>query len=298
MLKEYQNYIWLHLIVLIWGLTGIFGKLITLDSGSLVWYRLLIAIAGIGIYFVYRKHNVVVSKKNLLKFFGVGFIIAIHWVTFFESVKQSNVSVALVCFSTGTLFASILEPIFFKRKVKWYEVLFGFFIVGGILCIFSFEFQYKLGISLAIFSAFLASLFTVCNGLLIRETNAKTISFYELIGSLVLVSIYLIAQGKFNSNLFNVSWSDFQWLLILGLLCTAFAFIKSVDLMKELTPYTITISVNMEPIYSIIIAIIIWPESEVMSVGFYIGTAIILTTIFLNAWYKRRERLNQKKLLL
>lgn len=286
MLEKYKYHIWLHITVLIFGLTGIFGKLITVDSYLLVWYRVGIALIAILGYFSFTKHSLKVDKKQLKRILLTGVVIAVHWVTFFEAIKQSNVSIALVCFSSSTLFTSLIEPLYFKRKIKAYEIIFGVVIVIGLYFIFSFEFKYLTGMILSVISAALASWFTVLNGILIKKTNAKTISFYELLGAFVVVSIYLVGMNGFNLQQFKIPSADLKWLLILGTLCTAFAFIISVGVMKKIAPYTVTISVNLEPIYSIILALIIWPETETMSAGFYMGTLIVIATIFLNAYIK------------
>jgi drug/metabolite transporter (DMT)-like permease len=296
MLSKYKHHIWLHLTVLIFGLTGILGKLISVDSYLLVWYRVLIAVLCLLGYFLLTKVSLKVNKKQLSKILLVGVIIAVHWVTFFEAIKQSNVSVALVCFSSSTLFTSLIEPFYFKRKIKVYELIFGVVIVLGLYFIFSFEFKYLVGMILSVVSAALASWFTVLNGILIKETNAKLISFYELLGAFIIVSIYLLVSTGADFSHFLIPVSDIKWLLILGTLCTAFAFIVSVEVMKKISPYTVTISVNLEPIYSIILALLIWPESETMSFGFYIGTVIVIATIFLNALFKNKFS-KEKKVL-
>jgi drug/metabolite transporter (DMT)-like permease len=296
MLAKYKYHIWLHITIVIFGLTGILGKLITTDSYLLVWYRVGIALVCILAYFAFTKVSLKVSKKELLKILLVGIVIAVHWVTFFEAIKQSNVSVALVCFSSSTLFTAILEPLFFRRRIKAYELIFGILITVGLYFIFSFEFKYLVGMILSVVSAALASLFTVCNGILIKETKAKLISFYELLGAFIVVSIYLLISSKGDLTHFLVPVVDLKWLIILGTLCTAFAFIMSVEVMKKISPYTVTISINLEPIYSIILALIIWPESETMSFGFYMGTIIVIATIFLNAIFKQRLTKSKKEL--
>lgn len=289
MLSKYKYHIWLHIIVLIFGFTGILGKLIEADSYLLVWYRVGIALIAILGYFFITKHSLKITRKILFKILLVGVVIAVHWITFFEAIKQSNVSIALVCFSSSTLFTSLIEPFYFKRKIKPYELIFGLLIIVGLYFIFSFEFSYLNGMLLSFFSAALASWFTVLNGMLVKETNAKTISFYELLGAFSIVSIYLLGANGLNFSAYKISWTDFKWLLILGTVCTAFAFIVSVEVMKKISPYTVTISVNLEPIYSIILALLIWPETETMSSGFYMGTIIVLVTIFLNAYFKRNK---------
>lgn len=296
MLSKYKYHIWLHMTVLIFGLTGILGKLITTNSYLLVWYRLIIALIGILIYFTITKFSLRITKKQLIKTSLVGVIIAVHWVTFFEAIKQSNVSVALVCLSSSTLFTSLIEPLYFKRRIKVYELIFGVSIILGLYFIFSFEFKYVIGMILSVISAALASWFTVLNGILIKETKAKLISFYELLGAFVVVSIYLLVTTEADFNGFVVPMEDLKWLIILGTVCTAFAFIVSVEVMKKISPYTVTISVNLEPIYSIILALLIWPESETMSYGFYMGTIIVIATIFLNALFKNRASKERKVL--
>jgi len=288
MLSKYKYHIWLHLTIVIFGLTGILGKLITIDSYLLVWYRLGIALIGLLFYFAVTKFSLKISKRELIRTSLVGIIIAVHWVTFFEAIKQSNVSVALVCFSSSTLFTAILEPIYFKRKIKAYELIFGILIITGLYFIFSFEFKYLIGMILSVVSAALASWFTVLNGILIKKTKAKLISFYELLGAFIVVSIYLLITKNGDVTQFSVPIEDVKWLIILGTLCTAFAFIISVEVMKKISPYTVTISVNLEPIYSIVLALLIWPESETMSFGFYMGTIIVIATIFLNALFKNK----------
>ncbi len=296
MLSKYKYHLWLHVIVLIFGLTGILGKLITVDSYLLVWYRLGIALIGILVYFLITKFSLKITKKELIKTLMIGVIIAVHWVTFFEAIKQSNVSVALVCLSSSTLFTSLIEPLYFKRKIKPYELIFGILIILGLYFIFSFEFKYLVGMILSVISAALASWFTVLNGILVKETKAKLISFYELLGAFIVVSIYLLITSKGDVGEFIVPETDLKWLIILGTVCTAFAFIVSVEVMKKISPYTVTISVNLEPIYSIILALLIWPESETMSYGFYMGTIIVIATIFLNALFKNKASKAKKAL--
>jgi len=290
MLSKYKYHIWLHFTILIYGLTGILGKLISVDSGLLVWYRLLIAIVALLIYYSTIKFSLKISKKVLISTLLVGIIIAAHWITFFEAIKQSNVSIALVCFSSSTLFTSLIEPIYFKRRIKPYELIFGTIIILGLYFIFSFEFKYMVGMILSIISAALASWFTVVNGVLIKESNSKTISFYELLGAFVVTSVYMLFYTELDISQFSIPTSDMKWLSILGVFCTAFAFLVGVEIMKKISPYTVTISVNLEPIYAILIARLIWPESETMSTGFYVGTFIIIATIFFNALLKRRKR--------
>ncbi|MCW8898598.1 MAG: DMT family transporter [Flavobacteriales bacterium] len=297
MFEKYKYHFWLHIVVLIFGLTGILGKLISANSYLLVWYRVLIGVAAIAIYFLISKHSFKINKKILKQTFMVGCLIAIHWVAFFEAIKQSTVSIALVCLSSSTLFTALIEPLYFKRKIKGYELFLGLLIIVGLVLIFNFEFNYLTGIILGIVAAVFSSWFTVINGVLVKETNSKTLSFYELLGALVILSSYLIFMNLGNMEAFLIPVSDIKWLLILGIICTAFAFIMSVEVMKKISPFTVVISINLEPIYSIIIAVLLWPESEIMSTGFYVGMAIVLSAIFLNAFFKFRDDKKAKSVI-
>lgn len=283
-----KDHIWLHIIVFIFGSTGVLGKLITLPSDLLVWYRVFIASFALGIFLVFTKVSFRIMRKDLLNLFLIGGIVALHWITFFESIKQSNVSVALACFSTTTLFTSLLEPIYFKRKLRTYEVMLGVMIIAGISIIFSVQFHFIVGMALSIFSAFLASWFTVLNARIVKRVKAKVMSFYELLSAFIIISPYLIFSGNTPWNSVPVP-ADWIWLLLLGIVCTAFAFLMSIHIMRSLPPFTVSIAINLEPIYAMVLAAWIWPDSEIMDAGFYIGAVIVLSAIFLNGVFKRRQ---------
>jgi len=288
-LKKYEHYLLLHLIVFLFGFTGILGKLISIDAATLVWYRVLIASITIFLFLKWKKKSLLMTRDGLLKSIGTGLIIAAHWLCFFESIKQANVSIALICLSSATFFTSLIEPLFHKRKVKTYEVLFGLIVIGGLCFIFNIESRFHTGIIYGVASAFLASLFSVINSILIKQDPAETISFWELSSGFVGLTFYLFFFQDFNSV--QLKMEDFVYLLILGIVCTAYAFVISIEVMKSLTPYTVNISINLEPVYGIILALVIFGDSEFMSPGFYIGGLIILLTIFGNALMKKREKL-------
>jgi len=233
-------------------------------------------------------------KKGALQTFFTGFIIAAHWVFFFEAIKQSNVSLTLSALATASLFTAILEPIFFKRKIHFYELFLGLLVVLGLYFIFQFESENSLGIILGIISAFLASLFTVINGKFIRKYNSTRISFYELAGGTIAITLYFLVAKMDSFPNFQLSISNWVYLLLLAVICTAFAFVASVKVMEELTPFTVSLSVNLEPVYGIVLALLFFGEEEKMSFGFYIGTFLILFSLFLNAIFKRRARKKAK----
>lgn len=283
MYQKYKYQIWLHVAVFIFGTTGILGKLISLDSFQLVWYRLLIAVVAFFWILYLGKSDMRIGRRPLVKILGTGIVLVIHWITFFEAIKRSNVSVALVCLSSTAFFTSILEPLYYRRKMAWHEPFFGLCIIVGLYFVFSFEFEYLDGMILGIVSALFAAWFTVLNALLVRETDAKTITLYELLGALGSLTLLLLVTGGFNVEQMTLSGADFGWLLILGTAGTAFSFFLSVQLVKRLTPFTFVMAINLEPIYAMILAVLVWPESETMSGGFYVGAAIVVAMIFIHA---------------
>lgn len=293
-----KSYLHFHVIVFIWGFTAVLGALISLDAVPLVWYRMLLASGFVFIYIKWKKRNLKVSKKNLFVLIVTGLVIALHWLTFFGAIKVSNVSITLALLSTGAFFTSILEPIFYKRKFVGYELIFGLLVVMGLYIIFQVETNYTLGIILALCSAFLAAIFTLINGKLIKHTAPSVISFYELLTGVVGISFYLLfitfsSDGAlgFNTEFFNVSLEDWSYLLILASICTAYAFIAAVAVMKHLSPYTVMLTTNLEPVYGIFLAFLIFGSKEQMTSQFYYGAALILTTVILNGYLKTKRKI-------
>lgn len=284
--SKFKNYLLLHLIVFIWGFTAILGALISIETIPLVWYRMLLAVLFIAVYFVFKKKTFRVNRKGLVQFFLTGIVIALHWVFFFKAIKVANVSVALVTMSTGAFFTSLIEPIFFKRKVNLVEIFLGLLVIGGLYIIFNFESQYALGILYALIASFLGALFSVLNGIFIKEYTASTISFYQLFFGVFCITIYLAITNSFSLNFFQISVTDWLYLLLLSSICTAYAFIASVQVMKYLSPYTVMLTINLEPIYAIILALFIFGEEEQMSGTFYLGTFVVLFVVLLNGIIK------------
>jgi drug/metabolite transporter (DMT)-like permease len=292
--SKLKNYLLLHLIVLIWGFTAILGALITIDAIPLVWYRMLLAVICIAVYFLWKKKSFKVDKKGLVKFFFTGLVIALHWVFFFKAIKISNVSVALVTMSTGAFFASLIEPVFFKRKINTLEIFLGLLVIGGLYIIFNFESQYKLGIIYALIASFLGALFAVLNGLFIKKYTAEIISFYQLFFGVALITVFLLFNNSFSESFFQISTSDWLYLLVLSSVCTAYAFSASVQVMKYLSPYTVMLTINLEPIYAIILALFIFGDEEQMSGTFYVGAFIVLVVVLLNGIIKNSASLKEK----
>ncbi|MFD1293735.1 DMT family transporter [Lutibacter holmesii] len=284
-----KNYIHLHILVFIWGFTAILGALIKIDAIPLVWYRMLIATVLVFVYFIIKKKSLKIDTKAFFKFLIGGILIALHWIFFFSAIKVSNVSVALVSMSTGALFTSIIEPFFFKRKLIFFELLFGVIVISGLYLIFNVETAYKMGIVYALIAAFLSALFTVLNGLYIRNYEADKISLYQLLFGVAFITVYVLATTGFTVEDFRLTSLDFFYLFILSSICTAYAFVVSVKVMKHLTPYTVMLTINLEPIYAIVLALLIFGEKEKMSPQFYFGALIILVTVIANGILKNKK---------
>lgn len=291
-----KNYLHLHLLVFIAGFTAILGELITIKAIPLVWFRMVMASILILVYIKVAKVKLKASPKAILRFSIAGVIIALHWITFFGAIDEANVSIALAMFSTGAFFASFIEPIIYKRKLIWYEILFGLFVIVGVYIITQSEIRYLTGIVLGIASAFLSSLFAVLNGKFLRQHTATVITFYEFVSGVLFISIFIMLfKGGFSASFFSISASDFWYLFILASICTAYAFIAAVYVMKLISPFTVVLTYNLEPVYGIIMAVILFPEKEKMSDSFYFGAAIIISTVLLNGIIKNSKALKRKR---
>ena len=280
----------LHLMVIVLGFTGILGKLITIQAMPLVWYRMLIAFLVLFIFLLFKSQIHTIRKKNIIPLLGTGMVVALHWYFFFESIKVSNVSVAVVCLATSSLFSAFIEPIFFKRKLLYYEVLFGIIVLSVLAYMLDVDTSYTKGYFYGIISAFLATLFTILNAKFIDRVDATKITMMEMLGGVILITLLLLFERDY--TVFNsiISFSDFGYLFILGTICTAGIFVWMVEIMKHITPYSLIMAVNLEPIYSIIIALLIFGESERMTISFYTGSTIILLIIFLEGYLKSKYK--------
>jgi drug/metabolite transporter (DMT)-like permease len=289
------NYFLLHFIVFIWGWTAILGKAIELPALQLVWLRMPIALSGIFLYMIIRRHKLIPDLKSLGIYFSIGLIVALHWITFYGSIKASNVSVTLACFSTGSLFSAYVEPIFFKRKVRRYEIVLGLMVVVALIMIFRVETQYKWGIILGILAAFTSSLMGVFNAMLVRNGhNGSMVSLYEMTGGFIGLSIYVLIAHPWEGGYFAMTTSDMWYLLLLGLACTSVPFLISMHVLKTISPYTVSLTLNLETLYGIVFAYFIYHEDKQLTTTFYVGSAIILSTIVLNGWIKYREQKKER----
>lgn len=288
MFAKYKNYILLHFIILIYGFTGILGKLIEIDAIAIVWHRVFIAAVSLFIAMLLLKKSFkTTSKLRLFQICAVGVIVAAHWVTFFHSVQLSTASFGVLCLSTTTLHVSWLEPIILKRKFSWLEFGLSLIVVAGIYFVSSdFSGRELEALYYGLASAFFAALFAVFNAKLAQDTPASTISFYEMVVATLSLSVLLLCLGRFDASLFVMTGTDFVWLLFLGIVCTSFAFLVIVDLVKYLGVFTVSLSINLEPVYAIVLGIIILHENEELNASFYLGSVLIVSVIFLNAIIK------------
>lgn len=294
--RAVKDYLHLHFIVLIWGFTAILGLLISLPSLELVFYRTMIAAVGVALIAYFRKKNLALSFPDLIKITGVGVLISLHWIFFFWSAKVSTASVCLAGMATTSLWTAFVDPLVNRTRVKWYEVALGMMVISGLLVIFQFESGYWLGLSMALGSAFLGALFSVLNGRLTQKHSPYQITFVEMASASLFALLFLLVNSYFLSGE-PIQWAweglDWFWLLILGGVCTVYAFSASVELMKRLPVFSINLTINLEPVYGILLAVMVFGEKEKMTSEFYLGTLIILISVLiypvLNYWNKRRK---------
>ena len=285
----------MHIAVFLAGFTAILGKLITLNEGLLVWFRLLITVGTLGIMLYYQKRIKAIPWGDMLKIFGVGVIVALHWVTFYGSVKYGNVSVALVCFSATGFFTAFFEPMILRRKLSVIEIGLGMMAIAGIYIIFDFHPQYKLGIIFGILSAMGSALFPIFNKRLLVVYEPKTLTLYELGGGLlaltVLVPLYLL---KFPASYYVPTATDWLWLFVLAWLCTVLSFDLQLNALKKVSAFTANLTYNLEPVYGIILAFIFFKENENLHREFYFGVLLILLAVVLQMWRISRQYRRQR----
>ncbi|HIE73585.1 MAG TPA: DMT family transporter [Flavobacteriales bacterium] len=279
----------LHLMVVILGLTGVFGKLISLDAIQLVWYRMFIAFITLSLFLAYKKQLFTVILKDFFGILGVGALVTFHWLCFFQSIKVSTISVAVVCLATSSLFSALIEPIFFKRKLLKYEVLMGIVVIAALIFILGAETQYFWGYFYGIMAAFLGTLFTLFNAKYIKKVGAAKITMIEMLAGVLIISCVLLLKQDYTVFTSLISVTDFSYLLILGTLCTAMVFVWMTEIMKHITPYSLIMAINLEPIYSIILALVIFGDSELMSNSFYVGSSVIIGIVFLEGYLKNKQ---------
>jgi drug/metabolite transporter (DMT)-like permease len=293
--STFKDYLLLHFIVLIWGVTSILGLLISLPSLELVFYRTLLAAIGVAVLMGIRKESLRVAPMDLLKIIGVGVLISLHWIFFFWSAKVSTASVCLAGMATTSLWTSFLDPLINKKRIKPFEVALGLLVISGLLVIFQFENGYWLGLFMALAAAFLSALFSILNGRLTFRYSPYQITFYEMAAASLVALLFLPLYSYIDGTAIQWTWKglDWFWILILAGICTVYAFSVSVELMKRLSVFSINLTINLEPVYGILLAVLIFGEKEKMTQQFYLGTGIIFISVLiypvLNYWQKKRK---------
>ncbi len=285
-----KSFFQLHIAVLLAGFTGVLGRLITLNEGLIVWYRLLItAITLWGLFYVTKRIQKI-PARDILYLTGVGFISALHWVFFYASIKYGNVSIALVCFSVISFFSSFLEPLINRVRINLTELLFGLMNVLGIWLIFHFDTTYKLGIALGLVAAFFGALFPILLKLKLGSINMQTVLTWQMTGGFLTLSMVMpFYLQAFPVESLLPSLNDFLWLLVLAWVCSVIAFQFSMNALKKLSAFTVNLSYSVEPVYGIIMAFLLFKENQVLNKGFYLGTAVIMSTLVLHMLLLRKK---------
>lgn len=283
----------LHIAVFLWGFTGVLGRLITLNEGLLVWYRLIITVITLLLMMWWQKSFKLVTLKDTLQLFGIGAIVMLHWVCFYGSIKYSNVSIALTCLSASGLFTALLEPLFVRKRIQWVEILLGLIAIAGIYLIFHFDPRYKTGIIIGLFATLFTAVFSVMNKTVIHKYSGKTMIVYELTGGWLLLTLLMpwyLKQFPVASVL--PTSSDWGWLLLLSWFCTILAMELSLKALQKISAFTQNLTLNLEPVYGIILAFAVYQENKYLNDSFYAGFGLILLVVILQMG---RVILNQRK---
>ena len=292
-----RSLIHLHFIIFIWGFTSILGALIDLDSSAIVWFRMMVGAGSIALYFLLFSPKSFRIHPGAMKYYLLGgILISVHWLLFFYAIKISSISLTLSILSSASLMTSVLEPLVFKRSLRLYEVFFGLFVILGLYLIFGVQKDNMLGIVTALLCTLLSVLFSLLNGKLIQHYPANSISFYQLLTGGLLFTVVLLFSEQTVAGFYRLAYDDWLWLFLLATVCTAYATIASVQILKHVTPFTMMISLNLEPVYGILFSLLIFGEKELMSGQFYLGVLIILGGVIGNGIYKRqREKSRAQK---
>jgi drug/metabolite transporter (DMT)-like permease len=293
-----KAFIQLHTAIILAGFTGVFGKLITLNEGLLVWYRMIIS--GVLLLLILGASNRLktVSVKDFRQIAFVGFLLGIHWIFFYGSIKYSNISVGVVCFSLNGFFTAILAPIINRKKIDLSEILLSCLTLIGIVLIFSFDSKYRLGISLGIVSSLLAALYTIANERLAHSHNSETITVYQMTGGAMAIGLLIpIYLHFFPVATLIPSMSDFSYLVLLALFCTVLLYLLLTEALKKISAFTVNLSFNLEPVYTIALAIFFYNENRELTTPFYAGLVLIILSVVLQMMKVYKQNKKSKALL-
>ena len=286
-----KAYIQMHLSIILWGATAVLGRGIDLSEGMLVWYRLIITSASLGLYIFFLRKSFKVSKQNFFKLFGIGALLMVHWLFFYGAIKYSNVSTTLSVFSSTSLFTALIEPLVTKKKFNRIELLYSIMAMAGIGIIFySDKNSFTIGIILALLAAFVGAFFNILNKDVVKEVSSELVSFYEIFSGLLVLTLFL----PFYINYFHPaklfpSHSDWLLLAVLAIACTHVTLILSLNALKHLSAFTLNLSINLEPVYGIALAFLIFGENKSLTPGFFYGTLIIMLSVVLHSYFASRK---------
>lgn len=291
-----KDYLHLNFIVIVWSFTAVLGLLISIPAVEIVFYRTLIATIAIAVMIQVTGHRSDVNRNQIIKMLLTGGVIGIHWVLFFASARIANASISLIGLATVALWTSILEPLANRRRIKIFEVFLGLVIIGGLYIIYNVNLSYKLGLTMAVFSAIAAATFSVINGKFAHRHHHFTITLYEMMGACLSMVLFIPIYIQYFSTTGTFEWrlnlSDFLYLLVLALVCTVYAFSASVELLKRISVFASNLFIHMEPIYGIILAVLFFKETEQMDSGFYLGATVIVLAVLsypIVKYYKKRR---------
>ncbi len=287
-----SDYVKLHFVVLLFGFTGILGKLVSIPAVEMVFYRTLLAAIGMAVLLFIVRGSFKVSSGDLVKITITGFIVAVHWLSFFISARISNVSVSLVGFATASLWTAILEPMVKKYPVRRIDVVFGLTVLAGLYIIFSSDFSYSMGLILGVLSGLTCAIFSIINSQLVKRIDSFTITFYEMAGAFLFIALFLpIYQQQWaDGNQLRLLPTSIDWIYIalLAWLCSVYAYSTAVELMKKISVFFFQLTLTLEPVYGILMAVIVFGDEERMNLNFYAGTIVIMCVVFLYPAMKRK----------
>lgn len=270
----------LNAAVFLWGFTGVLGRLISLNETWLVWYRLLITVISLWLLYGIQKKIKKLPSRSILYIGVIGTIQALHWVCFYGSVKYANVTIALTCLSTSALLSSLLEPLVLKKRFDPFEIILGLFAIAGIIIIYNTHLDFSIGIIIGLLSALLTVIVSVLNKKIIDTYEGESITLYQLTGGFVGLSILMpIYNSLFNIPLAAPSATDWLWLLILSWVCTIFTFFLYIQSLKNISAFTMNLTLTLEPVYGIILAFLIFKENKMFNDWFYVGFGLIVLAV-------------------
>lgn len=287
-----HDYFKLHFIVFLWGFTAVLGKLISIPAVEMVFYRTLLAAFGMAVVMILLRKSFTVSLPDLFKILITSGIVAIHWITFFSSGKISNPSTSLVGFATCSFWAALIEPLVKGKKIQILEIGLGILVLMGLIIILAFDFEHPLGLLLGILSGLTAALFSVINSRLIQRVNAYAITLYEMTGACLIILLFMpIYSALWNVDLnLNAQGMDWAYIALMAWACSVYAFSVSINLSRKISVFFIQLALNLEPVYGMILALLVFGSAEVMGINFYLGTLIIVGAVVAYPLIKRRTQ--------